>query len=115
MTDNEIIKALGCCCEDTYCDGCPYKNKDECITSLNADAINLINHQKAEVERLQKENHRFANIGKMYSEIKSEARKELADRLKEELDDFYYSGEDSILCTLWMIDDALKELENENG
>lgn len=42
-----------------------------------------INRQQAEIERLQKENNQFADIGKMYSEIKSEAIKEFAARLKK--------------------------------
>lgn len=41
-----------------------------------------IKELKAEIERLQKENNQFADIGKMYSEIKAEAIKEFAERLK---------------------------------
>ena len=37
--------------------------------------------KNAEIERLQKENNQFADIGKMYSEIKAEAIKEFADNL----------------------------------
>lgn len=40
-------------------------------------ALDLINRQKAEIERLQKENKQFADIGKMYSEIKLEIIKEV--------------------------------------
>ena len=46
-----------------------------------------ITEKDAEIERLRKENERFADIGKMYSEIraeaKSEAYREFAERLKE--------------------------------
>ena len=39
---------------------------------------------RTENERLQKENDHFADIGKMYSEVKAEAVKEFAERLKKE-------------------------------
>ena len=46
-----------------------------------------IAEKDAEIERLRKENERFADIGKMYSEIraeaKSEAYKEFAERVKQ--------------------------------
>jgi hypothetical protein len=42
---------------------------------------------KAEVERLQKENHRFADIGKMYSEIRAEAINEYREKVKQALID----------------------------
>lgn len=42
-----------------------------------------INRQQAEIERLQNENNQFAYIGKLYSEIKTEAIKEFAERLKD--------------------------------
>ena len=43
------------------------------------------NSCKAEIERLNKENEHFADIGKMYSEIKAEAIKEFAERLKKQI------------------------------
>lgn len=45
----------------------------------------------AGVERLQKENENFADIGKMYSEIKAEAYKEFAELLKKHS---YYDPKD---------------------
>ena len=67
MTDNEIIKAL------EYC--------KDCSANLNVEIIDLINRQQAEIERLQKVNDSFTDIGKLYSEIKYEAYKEFAERL----------------------------------
>lgn len=58
MTDNEIIKALECCShrnEDLPCDGCPaYNIAQMCMEDLMSDALDLINRQKAEIERLNK-------------------------------------------------------------
>ena len=94
MTDNEIIKALECCSEVYgWClpenrAKCPlygYNGEDEfCDKHLSKSALGIIKRQKAEIERLQKANESFSCLGKMYSEIKSEARKEFAERLKKE-------------------------------
>ena len=59
MTDEQIIKALECCCKSFgNCTKCPYKEVD-CVTTsgkslLLKDALDLINRQKAEIERLHK-------------------------------------------------------------
>ncbi len=53
MTDNDIIKALECCCKsntnDYYCEGCPYEQTELCAAVLSKDCLDLIN-------RLQKGN-----------------------------------------------------------
>lgn len=41
----------------------------------------------AEVERLQKENYHFADIGKLYSEIRAEAINEYREKVKQALID----------------------------
>ena len=57
MTDNEIIKALECCKKGTAltCKDCPlYEDKGHtCITILTYNALELINRQKADIERLK--------------------------------------------------------------
>ena len=83
MTDNEIIKALECCSYDNYqCDNCPYAYK---TCTIYKDSIDLINHQKAEIERLRSMNRaKLATIHDLQIELKtakSEAVKEFADRL----------------------------------
>ena len=50
------------------------------------DIENLINRLQAENERLKKENENFADIGKMYSEIKAEAYKEFAEKAVEQVE-----------------------------
>ena len=87
FTDEEIIKALECCTnkDRKYCTNCPLKNEFVCVNQLASEALDLINRQKAEIERLQKKQDLFANIGKMYSEIKAEAVKEFAERLIQSL------------------------------
>lgn len=59
MTDNEIIKALECCGEEDKCKECPYYNKGnfKCLNyKFFKDLLDLINRQKAEIERLREEN-----------------------------------------------------------
>ena len=119
MTDNEIIKALNYCCgniknNDEECneDMCYQvtlpESRDEgtrfCRQWLIKDALDLINRQNAEIERLEKKaNTPFAkftfdenklkeivadaigNIEFNLNSVKSEAIKEFAERLKEEI------------------------------
>ena len=61
MTDNEIIKAYGCCNlshdECGGCDNCPCKIEGDCIVpsgfELEREVFNLLHRQKAEIERLK--------------------------------------------------------------
>ena len=85
MTDKEIIEALEWHLNDeSHCSACPYDEysvSHYCIDMVIKDALDLISRQQAEIERLEIENRCFADIGKMYSEIKVEAIKEFAERL----------------------------------
>ena len=64
MTDNEIIKAFECCEANEgnrpNCKECPWFRLEEkpvdCHKQVRKNAIDLINRQKEEIERLQKEN-----------------------------------------------------------
>ena len=59
MTDNEIIKALECCSVNAEgnCRGCPLLNDySPCGVKLTTNALDLINRQKAEIERLKSDN-----------------------------------------------------------
>lgn len=93
MTDNEIIKALECCgkpVNEECCSECPYHlGGEENCHKLLGDIIDLINHKQAENEELRIENQSLraaANSYKMhYNEAKSEAYKEFASRVKQEL------------------------------
>ena len=63
MTDNEIIKALECCGVKHDCSKCSYL-KDatiHCVNAIIKDAIDLIERQKAEIERLNRCNWHISN------------------------------------------------------
>ena len=135
MTDNEVVKAIEFCAADgnVYCEDCPFYEKClndenlfkpalELINRLQAEKQNLeidlkamrgaANCYKAENERLKEVNDSFTNIGKLYSEIKSEAYKEFAERLKEQAKANEWNG---TICGV-DIDNLLKEMgDKDNG
>lgn len=92
LTDNEIVEAMKRCiagdCEET---GCPLYNEADtyamCVTILLEKTLDLINRQKAEIERLKKEliEQQLKNnlLYETAKEIKAEAIREFAERLKE--------------------------------
>lgn len=57
MTDNKIIKALECCTKTEFISDCAKCEMlaFDCKDTLIENALNLINHQKAEIERLENE------------------------------------------------------------
>ena len=84
FTDDEVIKALELCGKLDYafeeCKQCPYKKG--CATldnNMPADALALINRQKAEIERLQRVGS--ATMRRLVK-ARPEAIKEFAERLK---------------------------------
>lgn len=99
FTKEDIIKAMECCIEDN-CDDCPC-SFGNCYTNLIREALYIIN---TELEQ-------FANVGKMYSEVRAEAIKEFAERLKKAKAS---STLDSRICTTEMIDSLVKEMTEGN-
>ena len=103
LTPEEIKKGLECCGspEGDSCFYCPFSGSplEYCTTKLHTEAVALINRQQAEIERLQTEDNQFADIGKMYSEIRAEAIKEFVERLQEKADDIGID-EDGFLFTI---------------
>lgn len=97
MTDNEIIKALECCCtlNGVGCRNCPQYDIHSamCVKNLIRNTLDLINRQKAEIEGLNvelKSMRGAANSYKLENErllqklqqAKSEAIKEFAEELE---------------------------------
>lgn len=108
MTDNEIKKALECCCKNNNCEGCPLDYltfSSQCASELAIKSLDLINRLQAEKEALingqetlqkylaeqKAENDTLKNVIKNsflekagldidpLAEIKAEAYKEFAD------------------------------------
>lgn len=96
MTENEIIKALeGMTYGGHSCMHCKYgttKGDVRCGLQgckVGRDALDLINRQQAEIERLTEERDFYkapsSLLAKGIEQIKSEAIKEFAERLKSEM------------------------------
>lgn len=103
MTDEQIIKAVGICRTQDTCRGCPYHTlyTAKCVSSLMKDVFDLINRLKAKNER-------------EINQIKSEAIKEFAERLKKS-DEFYdciraIASVSKIDCLIDTFDKLVKEM-----
>lgn len=61
FTEEEITKALECC--SSYdCDGCPlYSPTINCVILLPQKALELVNRQRAEIEKLKERNDESQN------------------------------------------------------
>lgn len=104
MTDNEIIKALECCQAgndyNTTCKKCPIKSICDDDRPLLKMALDLINRQKAEIERLKHHCFGIQNELEAYKdtfntaidEAKSEAIKEFAERLENDCSDILHGA-----------------------
>ena len=83
MTDNKIIKALECC-KKNDCDNCP-NGFGNCYANLAGYALDLINRQRVEIEKLANKCDDCAGCTQWECDcslIKDELVKEFANRLK---------------------------------
>lgn len=111
MTDKEIIKALEYCIRDDYdysdCKECPFYGNG-CGLALIKVAYDLINRQQKVIEE-------FTLLGKLYSEIRAEAIKEFAGRLKGQWTAKGFTPP-IVIATIAEIDNLVKEMVGaDNG
>ena len=99
MNDNDIIKALGYCFAVGDCEHCVYADKP--CQELMADALDIINRQKAEIEALKLINSTYCADTIIIREI---AIKEFAVRLKG------MSEYGTINVSPWQVDNLVKEM-----
>lgn len=91
MTDNDIVKALECCKSNCGCGGCFLKKEEYCVNVLKNLALDLINRQKAEIERLKTEcglaqfEKYKAEFEEFRAEIKAEAYRECIEKVHTEI------------------------------
>lgn len=87
MTDEEIIETLERCSKGDGCFGCAkaYMHSANCIRILEAECLDLINRQKAEIERLKGSTvvNNIMESQRIKREAKTEAYKEFAEKLKD--------------------------------
>ena len=112
MEDREIIKALECCRHVSCVDGCPLNGEIDCGTKLVVNALDLIQRQQAELDRLERHT-------KMHDEIQAEAVKEFADRIVEQLKESSKTyceeyGQRENTLYLWDAIEIVKEMVGES-
>ena len=123
ITDEEIKSSLEVIATTRNCNECKIRNCKwgtcNCSQITANAAIDLINRQQAEIERLEKirkaDNNLITSLNKCYETAKAEAYKEFAEKLKEKCyEDFQETDEMlSPYVTDDDIDNLLKEMEGE--
>ena len=135
LTDKDVIEGLERCIStttDKACAGCPFNKQNLCDIDqwvLERYALDLINRQKSEIERLKSANdEKFrqwdmlaektkTHYADLYNEakdkLKAEACKEFAERLngKAQIADCFNSY--SMVVGTHFIDNLLKEMVGE--
>ena len=104
MTDKDIIKALERCKNYEDCNECPYikcLTDKGCLGGLLTDTLNLINRRQVQIKELEE---RLNNI-------KAEAVKEFAERLKDMSEHFGEEKENFV--SEEHIDNLAKEMIGE--
>lgn len=126
MEDNNVvIKALECCVDGYNCCNCPFKNEisEGCkytVCDFDAIVLDFMKHQRAQIEHLRNDNQYLQNRRwKELSEVRTEAIKEFAERLKD-LSCFYdiYNYHSFRAVDIENIDYLIKEMtekDNEYG
>ena len=69
------------CCICDECEDCPHNEETACVENLHQEAIDVINRQKAEIERFQKLLDDKCN--RCIAKERAEAVKEVIQKLKE--------------------------------
>lgn len=120
-TDEEIIETLERCSKGGGCFRCAmaYMHSANCIRILETECLDLINRQKADIERLRakvetRTQEKLA-LGRIYTQklktVKYEAHKEFAERFKSYL---LLNEKGSIsVISFENIDNLLKEMVGE--
>lgn len=125
FTDDDIIKALECCTDESgLCVGCPFwEGEDLCRPySLLRLAVDIIHRQKAEIEKRGRDRYQILPDGRLellprtdINAIKAEAIKEFANCLLKKV--FPYDGLDidkrKYAINAGAVEKAIKDLVEE--
>lgn len=111
MTDNDIITALKRCieCNESQiavCDNCAMeKTYPECDHEIEVMALDLINRQKAEIERkdriIESYSLQYGTAAEkelFLRKVRVEAIKEFAERIKKKAENRYLDGDKRFAC-----------------
>lgn len=104
----KVVEMLERCIDGSDCDSCDYVDNCACKEYLLQDAIDLINHQKAEIERLSNfvSEERCYEIARemiphFVKQARNEAIKEFAKKLMELYTDEHIT--DDMHCSVGVI------------
>lgn len=120
FTDKEIESSLKVIATTRNCDECKIRNCKwgtcNCSQTTANAALDLINRQKVEIERLNQKVEKLSEVLSdtiriRYAEAKSEAIKEFAERLKETSTQGFW--ETDAYVGVEQIDDLVKEIVGE--
>lgn len=128
MTDEQIIKALESCCMSDIppCATCKYDvdtiTCDECMGELMKDALELINRQKAENEKLREKtkiifpargNGKSLRTAIMIKDLMNGAVRDFAELIKSRYPNKYLVSGGGVYSTTFdrFVDDLVKEME----
>lgn len=114
MTDEKLIKSLEMCANNGNCKDCfinPHKgNYGYCTSLAIKEALDLINRQKAEIERLQNRIVFWREyMDYRPDELKAEAIKRFVERLRE----YAISDEFGTMVDIDDIDNLIEETIGE--
>jgi hypothetical protein len=119
MTDIDIVKALECCNKPVgknSCEDCPFHHSQgRCTENMLTNALNLLNRQQAEIERLKArdERRKKLNYDEGIKQLKAEAIKEVEVKIHEKLHQAEMHGNFEPVVTREMFDSVVKELVGE--
>ena len=123
LTDNEIIKALEYCInyKDGHCENCPYRENEKgvyCVRYLAQNSLDLINRQKAEIERYEytilEEQSECDRLSLHVSNLLYELENTRAEVIKEYREKAAIKLAQNARSDYWhWIDDTLHEVEKE--
>ena len=117
MTDNEIIKAMQCVIgNDVSCSECIYQKAlpfPSCRRMCAKNALDLINRQKAEIERLKKNIDGLNIFTKNHIKvIRLQSIKEFAERLKETITNAINTYYNSNGGGYYLAEDTIEDIDN---
>ena len=117
LTDEEVVKALECCKDCSINLNFEIAQKIEDKNKEILELIDIINRQKAEIERLKKEvsvaRDAYISIQDRYEHTKTEAYKEFAERLNEKAQIADCFDSYNMVVGTHFIDNLLKEMVGE--
>lgn len=130
MNDNDIIEIMKVCSMASGCKSCRFADSTDCAGEVSAFALDLINRQKAEIEKLKRDvdearcEYTGLQIDKdeMFNEsvalIKNagiKAIKEFAEKLKGRTTKALVFGHEYNITTTFGIDALVKEMTEEHN